>query len=139
MSDDLYHQLILDHFQDPLNSGEIANPDAKLEEGNASCGDLFTFYVKFIPHLGGEYNRIDHITFTGQGCAISTAACSMLTETLKGKSLAEIPELNLEYMQQLIGVEVSHARHKCLMLPARALIKALTDTNSTLKMSNIHT
>lgn len=133
MTDDLYQQQILDHYQEPLNFGKLDNPDQEHEESNASCGDDFTFYVKFNKRIGSDSSMsIKQVSFTGHGCAISTAACSLLTQSIKGKQVAAIPLLDLEFMQALIGVQVSHSRHKCLLLPARALSKILTQANQSL-------
>ena len=119
--DDLYQQLILDHYNDPQNRGAIKHADVKQEEANASCGDEFTFYIKWSEEQGQK--RVGDISFDGHGCAISTAASSLLTEELKGNKVEEIPELSLEYMQGLLGIEVTLARQKCVMLPARAFKK----------------
>ncbi len=121
--DDLYQQLILDHYHNPQNRGAIDNADVEQTEANASCGDEFTFFIKWSEKQGEK--RIGEISFEGHGCAISTAACSLLTEELKGKSLAELPKLTLGYMQTLLGIEVTLARQKCVMLPVRAIQKAL--------------
>ena len=119
--DDLYHQEILDHYHHPDNYGELKNADFTLEETNASCGDGFVFYV-ILDDLG---STIEDLKFTGTGCAISTAACSILTGKLIGQPLSAIQKLDLDYMQSLIGAQITPTRLKCLMLPARALIKAL--------------
>lgn len=122
--DDLYQQLIFDHYREPQNRGELENADVRQEEANASCGDEFTFFIKWGKNEPGS-KTIQEISFTGQGCAISTAACSLLTEELKGKAAEEMPELTLEYMQSLLGIEVTLARQKCVMLPARAMQKLI--------------
>jgi nitrogen fixation protein NifU and related proteins len=149
--DDLYQEIILEHYHQPQNFGEIDNPDKVISETNASCGDSFTFYIKLsdnkkIPELrspakggAGEFRdlkspgsstpTIQNITFTGSGCAISTAACSILTEHLKGKPISEIEKLNLGSMQVLLGISVTPTRLKCLMLSARACTK-LVDNSS---------
>ena len=133
MSDDLYQQQILDHYQHPHNLGELKDADLVLEESNASCGDNFTFYIKFNnppPFPKGELRGvvIDKITFTGTGCAISTTACSLLTDKLIGKPVSHINKLNLKFMHKLIGVEVTLLRQKCLMLPVKAVQKIYKQT-----------
>lgn len=138
MIDDLYHQEILEHYKDPHNFGEIDNPDITTGDTNASCGDSFTFYIKLAPNSalsGSDPKRqrrsspgvggiIEEITFTGQGCAISTASSSMLTNHLKGKPISELSNLNQDFMQRLIGTEITPTRIKCLMLPAKAIQKS---------------
>lgn len=134
--DDLYHQEILDHYHHPDNYGEIKDADLTIEETNASCGDSFTFYIKLAKHTqalpGGVPERqrraspgvgdiIQELKFTGTGCAISTAACSMLTSKLIGQPLSILKTLDFDYMQTLIGAQITPTRLKCLMLPAKAL------------------
>jgi len=84
--DDLYRETILDHFQNPRNYGRIANPDVSFEDKNPLCGDIIRFEVK----LDGTRKRVQEAKFSGQGCAISQAAASMLTENVQGKTLSEV-------------------------------------------------
>jgi nitrogen fixation protein NifU and related proteins len=135
--DDLYHQEILDHYHHPDNFGDLKNPDYLIEETNASCGDSFTFYInldpsKTLPLTKGELEGVilQDLKFTGTGCAISTAACSLLTTHLKGKPLKEVENLDPEFMQTLIGSQITPMRLKCLMLPAKAMQKLIKPTKS---------
>jgi nitrogen fixation NifU-like protein len=88
MSDlrDLYQELILDHSRKPRNRGALEGANRKAEGYNPLCGDRFTIYLRV------EDGIIRDIRFDGSGCAISTASASMMTEDLKGKSLAEAEE-----------------------------------------------
>jgi nitrogen fixation protein NifU and related proteins len=122
--DDLYHQQILEHYQAPHNFGVLDGADHHLEEANHSCGDVFTFYIIFDNHK----SKIINLSFKGVGCAISTAAGSLLLDHLKGKLVSEIEPLDQAFMQDLIGAEISTTRIKCLMLPARALEKLIHAT-----------
>lgn len=115
--DDLYHQEILDHYYHPDNYGSLPSADYVIEETNASCGDSFTFYLK----LDDLQSTILDLRFTGTGCAISTAACSLISRNLIGKPLSTIKTLDFPYLQSLLKVEIGAARIKCLMLPAKAL------------------
>lgn len=115
--DDLYHQDILDHYKHPDNFGKLDHADHVIEESNASCGDIFKFYVV----LDDQRSMIKDLKFEGTGCAISTAACSMLTSKLIGQPLSVLKNLDIDYMQSLIGAEITPTRLKCLLLPARAL------------------
>jgi nitrogen fixation NifU-like protein len=83
----LYQEVILDHSKRPRNFRALAGPSRHAEGYNPLCGDRITLYVKL------EGDRIADIAFEGSGCAISTASASLLTETLKGKSRAEVEEL----------------------------------------------
>ncbi|OGV97118.1 hypothetical protein A2W24_00215 [Microgenomates group bacterium RBG_16_45_19] len=117
MSDDLYHQEILDHYRHPDNYGRLKSADRVIKETNASCGDSFIFYV-LINH---QSLTIKDLKFTGTGCAVSTAACSLLTSHLKGKPVTALANLTPEFMQQLIGATITPLRLNCLMLPVKAL------------------
>jgi nitrogen fixation protein NifU and related proteins len=115
--DDLYHQQILELYKNPLNFGELADADFTIHETNASCGDSYTYFIK----LSSNKKTIENLSFTGEGCAISKAASSLATESLKGQPVASLQKLKLEYMQDLIGAQITPTRQKCLLLPVRAL------------------
>jgi len=85
--DDLYQEVILDHGRRPRNFRVIADPDRQAEGLNPLCGDHFKLYVK----LDGE--RIQDIAFEGSGCAISKASASLMTTSVKGKTVHEAEEL----------------------------------------------
>jgi nitrogen fixation NifU-like protein len=85
--DDLYQEVILDHGRRPRNFRVIPDADRKAEGLNPLCGDHFKLYVK----LNGE--RIDDIAFEGSGCAISKASASLMTSSVKGKTVREAEEL----------------------------------------------
>lgn len=114
---DLYHQQILELYKNPDHAGIIDDPTHTHTEGNASCGDEFTFYLKV-----GEDQVIEEISFEGQGCAISTASASLLADHLKGKEVGDIKNLDQSFMEELIGVaDISAGRIKCLTLPLKAI------------------
>lgn len=125
MADDLYQEIILAHYKEPRNFGSVKNFDQEITEANQSCGDVFRFQVKFIERKGQWI--VEQIKFQGQGCAISTAAGSMLMEQLVGKPVDEIRALNEADMQDLIGAEVTATRLKCLLLPLRAVKKLIKE------------
>lgn len=85
---------------------------------NTSCGDAVTVYLTV------ENDVITDIHFEAEGCAISIAAASMLSEELKGKSVNEIAALDAEYVQDLIGIKLSISRVKCAHMPLEAIQSA---------------
>jgi nitrogen fixation NifU-like protein len=86
--DDLYREIILDHYRSPRNRGELPTPPAMRVEGfNPLCGDEVVLYV------GVEDGRVADIRFSGQGCSISQSSTSMMTSAVKGKTLAEAKAL----------------------------------------------
>ncbi len=86
---DLYQEIILDHYKNPRNKGTIENPDIREHLKNPFCGDEIDLQIKLKPDRSG----IEEIKFSGQGCSISQASASMLTELLKDKPLDEVMEL----------------------------------------------
>ena len=85
--DELYREVILDHFKNPTHSGELPNAQIKVDGANPLCGDEMTFYLSM------QNGRIEHVRFRGKGCAISQAAASMLAGQLEGKTVAETMKL----------------------------------------------
>jgi nitrogen fixation protein NifU and related proteins len=129
---ELYQDIILDHGQHPRNKRAIEHPSHFAHGNNPLCGDKVTVYLK----MDGE--RVDDVSFEGRGCAISTAAASLMTEILKGKTLAEAEALfkgfhakvtggdpvatpsalaeDAERLEPLTGVKTYPARVKCATL-----------------------
>lgn len=93
----LYQEVILDHNKRPRNSGELAAPDRQAEGNNPLCGDRLTVELLL------EGDRIADIRFRGQGCAISTASASLMTEAVKGRTVAEAEELFERFHEMLTG------------------------------------
>lgn len=138
MSDsDVYHQQLLDIYKDPPHFGQLDHPDLILTESNASCGDSFTFYLKFNPKPPRELNLpltkgnleefVYHsISFSGQGCVISTVASALLADHLIGKPFTDLHHLDQTFMETLLGITITPARLKCLLLPVTCLKSAAT-------------
>jgi len=117
--DTLYREQILDHAKYPRNNGSIVDPDVTVDESNASCGDKIKLQVKF------NKQQVGDIKFQCQGCALATAASSLVTEAVKGKSKTEIAKLTLNDLYKLLGVPVNAGRVKCASLALKALQKAV--------------
>ena len=99
MSDllDLYQEVILDHHKRPRNRGELADADHRAEGHNPLCGDRVTVTAR----LDGD--RIADLRFEGEGCAISTASASLMTEAVKGRPREEVEELFRVFQDVLTG------------------------------------
>ncbi len=125
MVDDIYKEHILDHAQNPRNFGDLENADVTVREANASCGDLIQLALK----ISDDRSQITDIKFKGIGCAISTAAASLLTERIKNEELRieNAEKLTEKDMVEMMGIEISPTRMKCATLPLRALHKALAE------------
>jgi nitrogen fixation NifU-like protein len=109
---DMYRQQILDHYQNPRNYGELEDADVEHVGENPMCGDTIKMFVR----LADDDETIEHVSFVGDGCAISQAAASLLTSELRGKSLDEVREMDREDVTDLLGIEVSPMRVKCAVL-----------------------
>ncbi len=107
---DLYREEILDHYKNPRNFGELTDFELKDSDRNSSCGDNLEMGVKV------KNNKIIEIQFTGVGCAVSMASASMLTEMLKGKTLAQAGKINDAAMLKRLGIPISLTRQKCATL-----------------------
>ncbi len=95
--DDLYQELILDHYKRPRNRRPLPTPARKAEGRNPLCGDHVTVFVNI------ENGVVKDVSFEGGGCAISTASASMMTEMLKGKTVAEAKAIFKKFHALVIG------------------------------------
>ena len=93
--DDLYKEIILDHYRSPRNQGELDPPAHRCEGFNPLCGDEVIVYVSLIDQ------RIEDIRIGGQGCSISQPSASMMTEIIKGKSISEAEEIILAFKEMM--------------------------------------
>ena len=134
--DNLYQDIILDHFKHPRNYGPISSKAVLVDEENPTCGDHIRMTVSV------ENGRVGRVQFDGKGCAISMASSSMMTEEVAGKSVEEVRALaagvieflrgekevgenNLGHLMALSGVKEYPLRVKCATLGWQALLKAL--------------
>ena len=113
--DDFYQQNILDHAKHPRNSGQLVAPTISREEVNPLCGDKLPF------ELQTDDDIITDIASTGRACGISQAAASMLSEEVKGKSLAAVRAISKEDVLDLLGIPVGYTRLKCALLGLKAI------------------
>jgi nitrogen fixation NifU-like protein len=128
---DIYRELILDHYKHPRNFGHLDKPDVVVEEGNVTCGDKISIELKVLPALPAQAGKsyqlsaIKDVRFSGQGCAISMAAASMLTEKVKGMKLEKIMNLTTVDIEEMVGTTLTPSRVKCAVLSLEVLQKAI--------------
>ena len=127
MVDDMYREVILDHYKNPRGHGVIEDADAHAEGLNPLCGDEVTIYVQF--DEDGE--TIDEVKFSGRGCAISQASTSMLMEMVQGRKADEIAVLPKEELLEEIGIPLTPIRLKCALLGLGVLKVALHRAKGT--------
>jgi nitrogen fixation NifU-like protein len=127
MDDQLYREVILDHYKNPRSYGVLEDADARAEGQNPLCGDEVTVSVKF----GPDGETIEQVGFEGRGCAISQAATSMLTELVKGRTAAQVAALPREELLDEIGIPLTPIRLKCAILGLGVLKVALHRAKGT--------
>jgi nitrogen fixation protein NifU and related proteins len=125
--DELYREVILDHYKNPRGHGLLEDPDAEAEGQNPLCGDEVSIYVAF----GEDGDTIDEVKFSGRGCAISQAATSMLMEMVKGRSAADVATLPRDELLEEIGIPLTPVRLKCALLGLSTLKLALHKAKGT--------
>ena len=126
--DNFYRDNILDHYKNHRNFGRLKNADASNEEENVTCGDKIGIDIKFENTQRGPDSDliIKNVMFHGEGCAISTASASLLTDAVKGKKISKIMAMNKKDILKLLGIELSLSRFKCALLPLEALHKTIS-------------
>src|SRR5437764_10501215 len=125
--DQLYREVILDHYKNPRGHGLLEDADAQAEGQNPLCGDEVSIYVAF----DDDGDTIDEVKFSGRGCAISQAATSMLTEMVKGRSSTEVATLSRDELLEEIGIPLTPVRLKCALLGLSTLKLALHKAKDT--------
>jgi len=143
VADDLYREIILDHYRNPRHKGELPPPALKVEGANPLCGDELTMYLEV------KDNHLADLRIKTQGCSISCASASMMAEAIQGKDLSEIDKIierfkemmlqkngtpesaeQLGDLEALQGVKKYPVRIKCALLPWNTLIEALKAVRS---------
>jgi nitrogen fixation NifU-like protein len=119
--DQLYREIILDHYKNPRGHGTMEDPDAEAEGMNPLCGDEVSIYVAF----GEDGETIDEVKVSGRGCAISQAATSMLTEMVTGRTASDVAAMPKEQLLEELGIPLTPVRLKCAILGLSTLKLAL--------------
>jgi len=120
MDQETYSEIILELYKHPMNEGKIENADLTAQGGNPLCGDAVRLDIVF------EGNRVKEIMFSGEGCAISQASASLLTDIVKGKTMEEIQALKPENVFEYLG-NIVQTRIKCALLPLHVLKEGLRE------------
>jgi nitrogen fixation NifU-like protein len=115
MSSDIYKDIILDYYRNPRNFGDLPNPDVRAKDSNPLCGDIIEMQLKI------NDGKIEDVRFKGKGCAISQASASMLTETIKGKTLDEVKSMGKADTLDLLGIDPGPTRIKCALLSLKVV------------------
>jgi nitrogen fixation NifU-like protein len=119
VDEQLYREQILDHYKRPQNFGQLDEFDLEYEDSNPFCGDEQHVWIRL-----DDSDRVAEVGFAGKGCAISTAATSLLTEELTGKTRTELLALPKDFVLDLLGIEISATRMKCALLGLKVVKSA---------------
>lgn len=114
---DMYREIILDHARNPRYPGILDPADIDHEERNPLCGDRLHLTLRL-----DENQRITELAWDGEGCAISQATASMLSEEIIGKTLEEVQALTKDHILELVGIPLTINRVKCALLSLKTLI-----------------
>jgi len=118
-TDQLYRQQVIDHYKNPRNLGVIKDTNIKQKLANRFCGD------EIIVYLVVENDKLKDFKFMPQGCAISVAAASLLSEKIIGMEIKKILKLDINFIEELLGTKLTSSRIKCGLLALDAVKQAL--------------
>ena len=136
--DELYRDIILDHYRNPRNKGDLEPADVSVSANNPLCGDEVTITAR----LSADGSSVAELHFSGRGCSISQASASMMTEEIEGKPLGEALMLINKFKEMMLaegeveglgdlealqGVKKYPVRIKCAVLPWNSLLQGLSD------------
>lgn len=120
-TDSIYREELMEHYKDPQNRGSLSNFDVEVNEVNPFCGDNIKLQLQI------KDNKIENVAFDGSACAVSVASASLVTEFIKGKTLAQAEELTKDDVLDMLGVELTTSRVKCATLVLDALKHSLEE------------
>ncbi len=116
MSDEIYKEIIMDHYKNPRNFGKLEGADFSAEDNNPLCGDHVEMAVKV------SDGKVADVKFIGRGCAISMAAASIITELIQGLSMEDLRKFDKEHLLEAMGnPDLGPVRVKCALLPLKTL------------------
>jgi len=124
MNLEIYKEHILDLYKNPHNKGNLKNPTYEFSKNNPICGDEIKIQIVT------EKDKIKDIRFSGEGCAISQASASMLTDKIKNMPLKKIKNLNKDDILEMLKIPISYTRIKCALLPLDAIKGALENVRN---------
>jgi len=114
--DDLYREVIIDHYKNPSYRGSLDPNDISFADNNPLCGDHIQIDLRV-----DKNGTVTDARFDGHGCAISQASADLLVESIIGKPLEEVKKLNKDSILELLGIDLGPVRLKCALLSLKVL------------------
>jgi nitrogen fixation NifU-like protein len=114
--DDLYREVIIEHYKNPGYRGHLDPHDYSFEDSNPLCGDHIEITLRV-----NDQGLISEAAFDGHGCAISQASADLLIESVIGKPVADVKKLTKDHILDLLGIELGPVRLKCALLSLKVL------------------
>lgn len=114
--EDFYRELIIERYKAPHHKGQLDPHDFSYEDDNPTCGDHIKIDVRL-----DEDETVTEAVFSGEGCAISQASADLLVESIIGKKLDEVKELDKEDVLEMLGIDLGPVRLKCALLSLKVL------------------
>jgi nitrogen fixation NifU-like protein len=121
MNSNIYQEELLSHYHHPQNYGRLKGASRSISLNNPLCGDMITMDIEL------SHGTIRNVSFEGEGCVLSMASASLLTDYIKGKSPRDVLQFTPQTMLELTRVTVGPTRLKCMLLPLEAAQRALLD------------
>jgi nitrogen fixation NifU-like protein len=114
--DDLYREVIIEHYKNPSYRGHLDPHDFSFEDSNPLCGDHIQIDLRV-----DENNRVTDGRFDGHGCAISQASADLLLESVIGKSIEDVKKMGKQDILDMLGIDLGPVRLKCALLSLKVL------------------
>ncbi len=132
MNQEQFMEMILDHYENPRNYGDLNGADVQQEGGNPGCGDIIKIYLKV-----DADGLVEDIGFSGEGCMLSQAGASIVLDSMKGKTVSEIEDMPADIVLELLGRKMVATRPNCARLGFNTLKKAVKKWQETNKRAQI--
>jgi len=114
--EDMYRELIIDRYKNPIYRGELDPHDISFEDDNPLCGD----HIRIDLRVNAD-GKVSEAAFQGHGCAISQASADLLVESIQGKTLEEVKQISKEDLLEMLGIQLGPVRLKCALLSLKVL------------------
>ncbi len=124
--DDLYRELIIEHYKNPGYRGELVPADISYEDENPLCGDHIHIDIRL-----DENKTVKEAAFSGHGCAISLASADLLLESIINKNIEDVKKLTKQDILDLLGIELGPVRLKCALLSLKVVKAGVYGVNKS--------